>query len=302
MRRMQEWPELQALGLLVALNSNAQSIGQAAAEVGLAQPNASRSLRNLERDLKVPLLKRSPRGSELTFEGRAVAGWAAEVIEAYSNLNAGARAIQDARAGTVRIRASLTVAEYLLPAHLVTLHAQRPDIEVGLTVENSAAVIAAVLERRCDFGLVESLTLPEGLRAEVIGRDRLLIAAAPHFAGAWTEPIAAAELAEVPLLVRELGSGTREVIDAALVEVGGPRIAGEYGSNSALKIAASTAVAPIVLSELALRDEIRAGRLVALPVGPEVRLGRVLHALWSPERRLTPGARTLLEHIVSAGS
>ncbi|RBP65489.1 DNA-binding transcriptional LysR family regulator [Brevibacterium sanguinis] len=300
MRNMQDWPELQALGLLVALKSSARSIGQAAAAVGLAQPNASRSLRALERDLGVPLLRRSPRGSELTVEGEAVAGWAAEVIEAYSNLNAGARAIQDARAGTVRIRASLTVAEYLLPAHLVTLHARRPDIEVGLTVENSAAVLAAVRERRCDFGLVESLTLPAGFRAEVIGRDRLLIAAAPGFAGAWTTPLDSAGLSAVPLLVREQGSGTREVIDAALAGHGGPRIAGEYGSNSALKVAAATGLAPIVLSELALRDEIRAGRLVALPVDDGVRLDRVLHAVWLPDRRLTPGARTVLEHIVAA--
>src|SRR5699024_4771216 len=67
----------------------------------------------------------------------------------------------------------------------------------------------------------------------------------------WTKPITAEALAQVPLLVRELGSGTREAIDSALSEAGGVRVAGEYGSNSALRIAAATAVAPVVLSELA---------------------------------------------------
>ena len=300
LRNMQSWPELSALGLLVSLNAGARSIGQAAAQLGLAQPNASRSLRGLERDLKVPLLRRSPRGTELTVEGRAVAEWAANVIDAYADLNAGTRAIQEARAGTVRVSASLTVAEYLLPRALTSFRSTHPDIDVGLAVENSAAVIAAVREQRCELGLIESISLPEQMPAEVVGRDRLTIAAAPSFSGAWTSPIAAEALAQVPLLVREVGSGTREVIDVALGEFGGARVEGEYGSNSALKIAAAAEVAPIVLSELALRDEFRARRLIPLPVAPEVDLERELHAVWSPGRRLSPGARSLLDHLVGA--
>lgn len=301
MSRMQDWPDLTALGLLVALNTSAKSIGQAATEVGVAQPNASRSLRVLERELRVPLLVRSPRGSDLTHEGRAVAEWAAEVIEAYANLNAGTRAIQDARAGTVRIRASLTVAEYLLPAHLATLHVLRPDIDVGLVVENSASVITAVRAGKCDLGLIESATAPAGLPATTIGHDRLLIAAAHGYAGVWRTPVGAEELARVPLLVREAGSGTRDVVDACLAGAGGVAEAGVYASNSALKIAASTAVAPVVLSELALREELRSGALEVLPIDESVDLRRTLRAIWSPRRRMTPGARAVLDHIVAAG-
>lgn len=295
---MKEWPELQALGLLVALSGNARSIGQAAAKLDLAQPNASRSLRNLERDLKVPLLRRSPRGTELTVEGQAVAEWGSKVIEAYDTLNAGIRAIQDARAGTVKVSASLTVAEYLMPRHLTTFRAAHPEIGIGLSVENSATVIDRVRRQSVDLGLIESVSVPSDLTAEVVGRDRLMIACAPSLAEAWSKPITAEALAEVPLLVREVGSGTREAIDSALAGVGGVRVAGEYGSNSALRIAAATAVAPVVLSELALRDDFRAGRLLPLPVDDSVDLARELHAVWSPGRRQTPGARLLLEHMV----
>ena len=296
---MKNWPELQALGLLVALSGNARSIGQASAKLDLAQPNASRSLRNLERDLKVPLLRRSPRGTELTVEGQAVAEWASKVIEAYGTLNAGVRAIQEARAGTVKVSASLTVAEYLMPHHLTTFRAAHPDIGIGLSVENSATVIDRVRRQSCDLGLIESVSLPAGMRAAVVGRDRLMIACAPSFAASWTKPITAEALAQVPLLVRELGSGTREAIDSALSEAGGVRVAGEYGSNSALRIAAATAVAPVVLSELALRDDFRAGRLLPLPVDDSVDLSRELHAVWSPKRRLSSGASMLLEHMIS---
>src|SRR5699024_11680348 len=84
---MKNWPELQALGLLVALSGNARSIGQASAKLDLAQHNASRSLRNLERDLKDPLLRRSPRGTELTVEGQAVGECASKGIEAAGTPN-----------------------------------------------------------------------------------------------------------------------------------------------------------------------------------------------------------------------
>lgn len=294
----QGWPNPTALVLLVALNTTARSIGAAAAEIGLAQPNASLLLKNLEKDLRVPLLRRSPRGTELTDEGRTVAGWAAEVVGAYSNLEVGARALREARAGTVRVQSSLTVAEYLLPGYLATFHSHRPDIDVGLSVENSASVISSVRANTCDLGLVESTTLPRGLRAEVIGRDRLMIAAARNHRGAWTQPITAEALAQIPLFVREPGSGTRDVIDAALADVGGVRIAGEYSSNSALKIAAATGVAPIVVSELALRDDLRAGRLIALPIDAAIDLDRRLHAVWSSTRRLSAPARSLLEHLI----
>ena len=127
-----------------------------------------------------------------------------------------------------------------------------------------------------------------------------MIACSPDFAQAWTQPISAEELAQVPLLVREIGSGTREAIDAALLAAGGVSVAGEYGSNSALRIAAATSVAPAVLSELALRDDFRAGRLVPLPVADDVDLTRELHAVWSNNRRQSPGARLLLEHMVDS--
>ncbi|GAA1617313.1 MULTISPECIES: LysR family transcriptional regulator [Brevibacterium] len=297
---MQRWPELRALGLLVALSGGAQSIGQAAEAVGIAQPNASRSLTGLERELGVPLLTRSPRGTELTAEGQAVAEWAAQVIDAYSALNAGTRAIQEARAGNVRVCASLTVAEYLLPSYLATFTSAHPGIDVGLGVENSAAVVAEVRAQRCDIGLVESVSLPPGFPAAVIGHDRLMIAAAPSYGQTWTEPITAEALAGIPLLVREVGSGTREVIDTALAEFGGATIAGEYRSNSALRVAAATGVAPVVLSDLALRDDFRAMRLAPLPVADDVDLDRALHALWSPKRRLSQGARALLDHMIAA--
>ena len=144
---------------------------------------------------------------------------------------------------------SLTVAEYLMPHHLTTFRAAHPKIDIGLSVENSTTVIDRVRRQTCDLGLIESVSLPRDLNAEVVGRDRLMIACSPD-AQAWTKPITAEELAKVPRS-SEIGSGTREAIDGS-ARRGRSERGGEYGST-ALRIAAATSVAPAVLSELALR-------------------------------------------------
>src|SRR3984893_4497103 len=114
------------------------SLGRAAAEHGISQPAASARMRQLEGRLGLPLIDRSPRGSRLTPSGALVAGWAQTAIDAAAVLDAGVAALRRERDCRVRIAASMTSAEYLLPAWLIALRAVDPDAAVSLTAENSA--------------------------------------------------------------------------------------------------------------------------------------------------------------------
>ena len=94
------------------------SLGRAAAEHGISQPAASARMRLLEGQLGLALIDRSPRGSRLTASGVLVAGWAQAAIDAASSLDAGVTALRRERDSRLRIAASMTVAEYLLPVWL----------------------------------------------------------------------------------------------------------------------------------------------------------------------------------------
>ncbi|WP_433615187.1 LysR family transcriptional regulator [Dactylosporangium sp. CA-139114] len=269
------------------------SVGRAAAAHGISQPAASARLRQLERRLGVTLLDRGPRGSSLTETGALIADWARTAVGAADALAAGIAALRASRHSRLAVAASQTVAEYLLPAWLVALHAGSPGLSVTLQALNSSDVAARVLGGEADLGFVEGPSVPGGLDAAVVGADRLTVIVAPgHPWARRRRGITAAELAATPLVSREAGSGTRGALEAALPgAVPAPLL--ELSSTTAIKHAVAAGNAPAVVSSLAIVAELAAGTLVAVPAG-DVSLQRRLHAVWPAGRQLAGPARDLL--------
>lgn len=287
-------PDLGALELLIAV-ARLGSLGRAARELGITQPAASSRVRTMERMLGVALVDRSPRGSRLTDAGVLVTDWARRIVEAAEAFDAGAQALRGRRDSRLRVAASMTIAEYLLPGWLIALRTRRPGTAVSLFAGNSSAVAERLLAAEADLGFVEGLAVPPGLDGAVIGHDRLVVVTAPgHPWARRRAPLDAAELAATPLILRERGSGTRQVLDAALASHGGvadPLL--ELASTTAAKAAVVSGAGPSVLSELAVGEELAARRLVEIPV-PGVGLRRDLRAVWPTGHRPTGPARDLL--------
>lgn len=287
-------PELGALELLLAV-ARLGSVGRAAAELGVSQPAASARIKGMERQIGVPLLERSPRGSQPTETGRVVVEWARNVVEAAQALDAGIDALRERRDARLTVVASLTVAEYLMPGWLLALRQLNPDTAVILRTANSADVAAHVLAGEADLGFVEGPSTPAGLSGVVVAADRLVVVVAPgHPWARRRTPLTGAELAATPLVLREPGSGTREVLEQALAPYGGataPRL--ELASSTALKAAAMTGAGPVCLSELAVIEELATGRLVSVPL-EDVDLARPLRAVWPAGHRPAGPARELL--------
>ncbi|MFI9240139.1 LysR family transcriptional regulator [Streptomyces sp. NPDC053079] len=287
-------PDLGALELLLAV-ARLGSLGRAARELGITQPAASGRVRSMERQLGVALVERSPRGSRLTDAGVLVTDWARRVVEAAEALDAGAQALRGRRDSRLRVAASMTIAEYLLPGWLIALRTERPGTAVSLLAGNSAAVAGRLLAGEADLGFVEGLDVPPGLDGAVVAHDRLVLVTAPgHPWARRRAPLAASELAATPLILRERGSGTRQVLDTALASYGGlaePLL--ELASTTAAKAAVVSGAGPSVLSELAIGEELATRRLVEIPVA-DLPLRRALRAVWPRGQRPTGPARDLL--------
>ncbi len=284
-------PDLGALELLLSV-ARLGSLGRAAREMGITQPAASSRIRSMERQLGVALVDRSPRGSRLTDAGALVTDWARRIVEAAEAFDAGAQALRGRRDSRLRVAASMTIAEYLLPGWLIALRAQRPDTAVSLLAGNSAAVAERLLADEADLGFVEGLSVPAGLDAAVVAHDRLIVVTAPGHPWARRRgTLSAGELASTPLILREEGSGTRQVLDAALGGLARPLL--ELSSTTAVKASAVSGAGPAVLSELAVREELAARRLVSVPV-EGVPLDRALRAVWRTGHRPTGPGRDLL--------
>ena len=238
------------------------------------------------------LVDRSPRGSRLTEAGALVTDWARRIVEAAEAFDAGAQALRGRRDSRLRVAASMTIAEYLLPGWLIALRAQRPDTAVSLLAGISAAVAGRLLADEADLGFVEGLAVPAGLDEAVVAHDRLIVVTAPgHPWARRRAPLSAGDLASTPLILREEGSGTRQVLQAALGGLARPLL--ELSSTTAVKASAVSGAGPAVLSELAVGEELSARRLVSVPV-EGVRLDRALRAVWRTGHRPTGPGRDLL--------
>lgn len=284
-------PELEHLRLLVAISDH-ESLGAASRALGIAQPNASRSLRRLERQLGLSLVLRSPTGSRLTPQGAVVVHWAREVVEAAERLVAGAKALSAEANASLAVAASMTVAEHLVPTWLSEFRTVDPPVRVNLKVCNSREVFERIQHGGCNLGFVESPTVPRGIRWTVVGQDELLVVVAPtHPWSRRRRPLTPEELAATPLVVREVGSGTRVSLEHHLTDHRLVEPAVELSSNAAVKVMAASGAAPAVLSRLAVAQAIEVGELVAVPV-EGLRLSRRLRAVWRGD--LTPPAAEFL--------
>ncbi len=305
-------PDLSALEVLVAV-ARTGSLSAAARDLGLTQQAVSARLAALEARTGVRLATRTPRGARLTAQGGVVVQWADRLLQTAAEVDAGLAALREDSRSTLRVSASLTVAEHLLPGWLVGLRAdaeRRGDtpIRVVLTATNSDHVIEQVRAGQADLGFVEGPRQPRGLRSRVVGHDELVLVAPPgHPWAARRAPVTPAELAATAMVTREPGSGTRDYLTAALAAALGEGVRQEppvleLSTAAAVRAAVLAGAAPAVVSRLAVADDLRAGRLRPVPL-EGLRLDRDLRAVWTGPRVPPAGAlRALLGHIGAASA
>ena len=295
-------PDIRSLDLLRSV-AELGSIRQAAGAHHISQPAASMRLRSLERTLGLELLDRSAGRARLTVTGVAVVQWSEAVLEGMRDLLLGTAAVRSKGRDTLRIAASMTVAEYLVPGWLSRLRGSDPDVAVSLEMGNSGHVAEMMLRGGADIGFVEGPDDPPDLHARVVSGDDLVVVVAPsHPWARRRRPLSAADLAATPLVLREAGSGTREVLERALSACGlEPTPLVELASTTAIKASVASGTGPGVLSRLAVEPEVTDGRLIVVAT-TGVPLDRRIRAIWPSERPLMPAATRLLRQLTEGAA
>src|SRR5690606_25883582 len=252
------------------------SISAGARALGLSQPTVSAGIRSLERALAVPLVRRSTRGSALTERGTIIAAWARDVLRASDAFEASVAALRGQRGGHLVVAASMTIAENLIPSWLVEWRRRYqeggggdPPPTIELIVRNSEDVMSVVLRHEADIGFVEGSAVLPGLRAQVVAEDELvLVVGSRHPWARRTEPVSAEDLVSGGLVLREKGSGTRQVLEEVLARAGVvlPGDLPQMGSTAAIKSALLEGDSAAVLSVHAVAVEIDRATLHLVPL------------------------------------
>src|SRR3954470_7809255 len=271
------------------------SLGRAARLLRVSQPALSKRMRTLEAVVGTPLVERSPRGIVPTPAGEKLYVEARKLLVQAEAVDDLVRGLSGEEA-PVRLGASHTIAEFVLPGPLVDFERRRDrHLSVELMVANSIVVRELVRDGRADFGIAAVDTVANGVGAlnETPFCDDEVIIAVPE-AHPWSalESVPLDELVTTPLVMRDPSANTRRVVDEALAAHGlalAPPLA-EVGSTSAAKATAMSEGAPVLLSSLAI-GAADIGFVVRRADG--LRFDRRFVMVVAAEETLRPAARAL---------
>lgn len=243
------------------------SISAAAIRVRVSQPALSRELKDFEGRLGVVLFERLPRGMRLTEPGKVLHAYSARLFAVADSAQAAMRDFADARAGQLSMGASNTIGTYVLPRFVAQFRTLFPQVGISLFVGNTEQVAQGVADLRFTVGFVEGPVRVEGVVAEEFSRDELIPVVGTQHPLAGRRRANPADINGLPLLMREPGSGTRELIGELLqqLDVQTGSIV-EFGNTEALKQAAIHGGGIAWLPSISVVRDLQDGSLVRLPV------------------------------------
>ena len=276
-----------------------RSFTRAARELHLTQSGVSRQVQRLERELGVPLLLRSRSSVELTPEGEQVAAYAEQALAGYGRLREELSAVDGGLAGTLRIAASTTPGEFLVPTLLSEFTALHPNVRPEVFSADSAAVIEELRAERSDIGFVGIHEAGNTLRHEAVMDDEVVLAVPVEHPFAERGVVGLEELAEQPFIGREEGSGTLASVRQAAaregLELPDYRVVMVLGTSQGVVTAAEQGygLGWVSAQPLATRD---ASRVATVRVR-ELSIERPLYLVWDSRRPLPPVAQAFGEWV-----
>lgn len=242
----------------------AGSVRAAAERLHITQPAASMALAELERQLEVQLFARERGRLRLNDKGRELLPLAQELIERLEELQRLAVDSKTELSGELRIGASNTVGNYRVGELVGEFVARHPQVNLRLEVDNTAAIVGAVLEHRIDIGCVEGPVVHPSLDVRPWRDDELVVCARPDSHLATTSRLRARDFAGVRWILRERGSATRALSERALAELPAGSTVLELGQVEAIKQAVVAGLGVACLPKVAVADAVVAGRLTVL--------------------------------------
>lgn len=286
---------LDQLRIFIAVAAR-EHVKQAASVLHLSPSAVSAAIQALEARHGVPLFERVGRGIRLTQAGHLFLAQAQTVLAQAEAAEALLEELAGGTRGRLVLGASQTIASYWLPRHLALFRLANPEIELELSIGNSATVAEAVRQGRAELGFIEGeVQEPDLLRTQV-ARDAMVLLVAPGHG--WGRTVNQAEITATPWVLREPGSGTRAVFETAMaardIDPASLNLALELPSNEAVRGAVEAGLGATILSSSVAAPSLEAGllRQVEFPL-PD----RSFYLLRAAKTRSSPAARAFMARL-----
>ena len=276
------------------------SFSKAAQALAITQPAVSIQIQELEKSMGVTLFHRRSKGLRVTDAGETVYAYAQQIFALSGKLLETLQEAQDLKTGHLVLGASTTPGEYVLPQAVGQFRRLYPGIQLELIIANTRSIVQRILSGEIDMGMVGERPQQHSGELEIIDymEDEIVLVAAPNHPMAQLSSLSAQQVVDEGLIVREVGSATRQTAERHLESLGAfPRVALELGSNEAVKQAAAAGGGIGVVSRLGVTAEVKAGMLTVLKV--EVwNCRRPLTLVYSKDRYLSPAQRAFRSFLI----
>ncbi|HUA77676.1 MAG TPA: LysR substrate-binding domain-containing protein [Acetobacteraceae bacterium] len=255
---------LEQLRIFVAV-AEREHLTEGARALNRTQSAVSAAVRALERQHATQLFHRVGRGIALTEAGRVFLAEARAVLGRAAAAERTLSELAGLKRGRLTLEASQTIAGYWLPERLVRFRAAFPEVTLAVRIGNTSQVARAVAEGAAELGLVEGAVDDPRLASETVAHDRLVVVVAPGHPWAAGRALRAADLPGTGWVMREPGSGTRSVFEAAIAAEGiAPAslpVALELPSNEAVRGAVEAGAGASAISERVVAQALATGTL-----------------------------------------
>jgi len=278
-----------------------KSFSRAAHELYLTQPTVSQHIAALEQFVGLPLFDRADRDITLTKAGELLYTYARQIIALQDEAVQALDHFKGRKSGHLVIGASTIPGEYLLPPLLGNFKAGYPDIQITMRIADTAVIVAELLNRNIELGIVGDRIKDENLQYARLSDDELVLIV-PRGHRWWAKKeIPLDELAREPLVMRERGSGSRMSLERNLRDAGirpdQIQVAAEMGSTAALKHAVRSGVGCSFISRRAVLDEVAHGLLRIIAVaGPT--FSRAFYVATDRKRTLSPLGKAFRDFLL----
>lgn len=268
------------------------STTQASQMLALSQSAVSAALTDLEGQLGVQLFDRVGKRLVVNEHGRLLYPRALALLEQTVEIEQLFREDN----GAIRVYASSTIGNYILPEVIARYRRDFPSLPLEMSVGNSQDVITAVIDFRVDIGLIEGPCHNADIIAEPWLEDELVVFASPA-SSLLQQEVTLERLAQAPWILREQGSGTREIVDYLLLShLPQFHMGMELGNSEAIKHAVRHDLGISCLSRRVIAEQLESGTLVEIPVPLPNKLVRTLWRIHHRQKHLSNSLQRFLRY------
>ena len=252
---------------------------RAAEHLNMSQPTVSLHIKHLEEELHTPLFMRARKVFYITPAGELLYERTAQLLQLVQQTKEDILWQHNEVIGVLRVAASYTIGESVLPEVLVRLNNKHPNLQLEISIVNTEEVETSVRELRCDIGLIEGTIKSSELSIQPFKEDKLILVTSSQHALVTSPQITIEDLLHAHWVMREKGSGTREYTDYLLQAIGHVKPSKTIiSSNEGVKQTVLKGLGIAAVSIHTVKDELEQGRLVKLSVDipPQTRTFSVL--------------------------